>query len=224
MDTWFYFFYTIAYVVLLVWGGQGLQKHDLFKWTSVVYLVVLALIYDNGIMAIGKWIGEGNTLENLNLARYWSHGLITPLLVLFSVGTLKESGVRFAQKKWVSLIAVLYTIAAIVVEFVTEISGLELEPEKEFGVLRYVSVEEGSGPPIMILLVTVILLIASAILWKKTKWAVFFIGAVIMTIGSAVPIQVESGAVTNAFELVLLFSLIWTKKRLLSNKLHANKK
>lgn len=146
MDTWFYFFYTIAYVVLLVWGVQGLQKHDLFKWTSVVYLVVLALIYDNGIIAIGKWIGEGNTLENLNLARYWSHGLITPLLVLFSVGTLKESGVRFAQKKWVSLIAVLYTIAAIVVEFVTEISGLELEPEKEFGVLRYVSVEEGSGP------------------------------------------------------------------------------
>ena len=221
MDTWLYLFFTIAYVFLLIWGIQGLKKHDFTTWTSVVYLVIIALIYDNGIMAIGKGIGEGDTLENLNLARYWSHGLITQLLVLFSVGTLKESGVSWVKKKWVSILAVLYTLAAIVVEFVTEIFGLELEPEKQYGVLRYVSVEEGSGPPVMILLVTLILLVASAVLWKKTKWPVFFIGAVIMTIGSAVPIPVESGAITNAFELVLLFSLIWTKKRLIAKKLHA---
>lgn len=221
MDTWLYLFFTIAYVFLLIRGIQGLKKHDFTTWTSVVYLVIIALIYDNGIIAIGKWIGEGDTLENLNLARYWSHGLITQLLVLFSVGTLKESGVSWVKKKWVSILAVLYTLAAIVVEFVTEIFGLELEPEKQYGVLRYVSVEEGSGPPVMILLVTLILLVASAVLWKKTKWPVFFIGAVIMTIGSAVPIPVESGAITNAFELVLLFSLIWTKKRLIAKKLHA---
>ncbi|WP_277585342.1 hypothetical protein [Psychrobacillus antarcticus] len=41
-----------------------------------------------------------------------------------------------------------------------------------------------------------------------------------MTIGSAVPINIESGAVTNAFELFLIFTLIWTKRRLLTNKLH----
>ena len=73
----------------------------------------------------------------------------------------------------------------------------------------------------MILLVTLVLIVTSAILWKKTKWPVFFIGAIVMTIGSAVPINVESGAVTNAFELFLLFTLIWTKRRLIRDKLQS---
>lgn len=48
----------------------------------------------------------------------------------------------------------------------------------------------------------------------------FFIGAVVMTVGSAVPINVGSGALTNAFELFLIFTLIWTKRRLISNQLN----
>jgi len=72
----------------------------------------------------------------------------------------------------------------------------------------------------MVLLVTLILIVASAILWKKTKWPFFFIGAIVMTIGSAVPINVESGAITNAFELFLIFTLVWTKRRLLTNQLY----
>ena len=41
-----------------------------------------------------------------------------------------------------------------------------------------------------------------------------------MTIGSAVPINVESGAVTNAFELFLIATLIWTKRRLITKQLY----
>jgi hypothetical protein len=72
----------------------------------------------------------------------------------------------------------------------------------------------------MVLLVTLVLIVASAILWKKTKWPVFFIGAVVMTIGSAIPLNIESGAVTNAFELFLIFTLIWTKRKLIAKQLH----
>ena len=107
-----------------------------------------------------------------------------------------------------------------VFEFSVEVVGLELEVVKEYGVISYSNVEEATGPPIMVLLVTLILIVASAIVWKKTKWPVFFIGAVVMTIGSAVPINVESGAVTNAFELILIFTLIWTKRRLITKQLH----
>lgn len=55
---------------------------------------------------------------------------------------------------------------------------------------------------------------------EKTKWPIFFIGAIVMTIGSAVPLNIESGAVTNAFELFLIFTLIWTKRRLITGQLH----
>ena len=220
MDTFLYFLYAALYAILLIWGLYGIRKHDLARWTSVIYIVILPLIYDNLLLATGKWIGEGELLESINFARFCLHALITPLLVMYSVGTLRESGIEWAQKKWLVLVGILYTVGLIVLEFSLEVFGLELEVVKEYGVVSYSNVEEATGPPIMVLLVTLILIVASAILWKKTKWPVFFIGAVVMTIGSAIPLNVESGAVTNAFELFLIFTLIWTKRRLITKQLY----
>lgn len=104
-------------------------------------------------------------------------------------------------------------------ELIVETIGLKLIPIQEFGVLRYGTIEEASGPPLMILFVTLILILCSVVLWVKTKWVLFFIGVFIMTIGSAIPINVESGAVSNAFELFLIFTLIWTKRKLIQNKI-----
>lgn len=220
MDTFLYFLYAALYAILLIWGLYGIRKQDLARWTSVIYIVIMPLIYDNLLLATGKWIGEGELLESLNFSRFCLHALITPLLVMYSIGTLRESGIEWAKKKWLVILGILYTVGLIVLEFSIEVMGLELEVVKEYGVISYSNVEEATGPPIMVLLVTLILIVASAILWKKTKWPVFFIGAVVMTIGSAVPINVDSGAVTNAFELVLIFTLIWTKRRLITKQLH----
>jgi hypothetical protein len=216
----FIFSYATLYAVLLIWGISGIRKTDVRKWTSVIYIVILPLIYDNLILATGKWIGEGELLESLNFARFCLHALITPLLVMYSVGTLRESGIEWAQKKWLVLVGLFYTVGLIVLEFATEVFGLELEVVKEYGVVSYSNVEEATGPPIMVLLVTLVLIVASAILWKKTIWPMFFIGAVVMTIGSAIPLNIESGAVTNAFELFLIFTLIWTKRKLIAKQLN----
>lgn len=51
---------------------------------SVIFLVGLGLVYDNALIAVGKFIGEGTLLEALNLARYWSHAFLTSLLILFA--------------------------------------------------------------------------------------------------------------------------------------------
>jgi hypothetical protein len=45
----------------------------------------------------------------------------------------------------------------------------------------------------------------------KQKWPWFFAGTVLMGIGSAVEFPVESAAIVNAFELILLLSLLATK-------------
>ena len=220
MDTFLYFLYAFLYTVLLIWGSYGISKHDLAKWSSVIYIVILPLIYDNLILATGKWIGEGELLESLNFSRFCLHALITPLLVMYSLGTLQESGIEWTKKKWMAIVGILYTISLIVLEFSIEVVGLEIEVVKEYGVVSYSNVEKATGPPIMVLLVMFILILASAIIWKKTKWPIFFIGAVVMIFGSAVPINIESGAVTNAFELFLIFTLIWTKRRLITGQLY----
>lgn len=220
MDTFLYFLYTFLYTALLIRGLYGIRKQELAKWSSVIYIVILPLIYDNLILATGKWIGEGELLESLNFSRFCLHALITPLLVMYSIGTLRESGIEWAKKKWLVIVGIIYTIGLMVFEFSVEVVGLEIEVVKEYGVVSYSNVEEATGPPIMVLFVTLILIVASAIVWKKTKWPIFFIGAIVMTIGSAVPLNIESGAVTNAFELFLIFTLIWTKRRLITGQLH----
>lgn len=219
MDSLIFGLYAIAYVILLFWG---LRTHKKWTLSSVIFLVVVALIYDNAIYALGTVIGEGSFLKNLNLLRFWFHAFITPTLILFSIASMREVGIKWAQQSWVLLLSVLYTIAAIIVEYRTELNGLVLQASQEYGALSYSSVEEASGPPIMILMVLLALLVAGIILWWKAKWPWMFIGTVIMTIGSAISFEIGSNAVTNAFELILLFTLIWTKKQLDLNKLYAH--
>ncbi|MGM9949923.1 MAG: phospholipid phosphatase [Lysinibacillus sp.] len=210
--------FAIAYVLLLIWG---LRTHKKWTFSSVIFFVVVALIYDNAIYALGILIGEGALLESLNLLRFWFHAIFTPTLILFSVMTMREAGIKWAQKAWVVWLGVIYAIAAMIVEYMMEINGLVIEASEEYGALSYSSVEEASGPPMMIMMVLVALVIAGIMLWWKAKWPWMFVGTVIMTIGSAVPFNIESNAVTNAFELILLFMLVWTKKQLDQEKLKA---
>lgn len=211
MDTILYFLFTAAYIGLVIWG---LSRQRSWNFMSFIYLVLLGLIYDNGMIALGKFIGEGPLLENLSLLRFWSHALLTPTLVLFSYGTLREAGVEWSRKRIIGVAVILYTVALIGIELLFETVGMELALEKEYGVLRYVSADPASGPPIMVLLVSVVLIAAGAVLWKKRGWKWMLVGAVVMTIGSAVPIPVDSSAATNAFELFLLTTLVWTKVHL----------
>lgn len=211
MDTFLYFFFVAAYIGLLIWG---LKNQKTWNMMSLVFLIILGLIYDNGIIALGRFIGEGTLLEVLSIPRFWTHALLTPLLVLFSWGALNWAGVKWVKKRAFLAGAILYTLALIVIEIILETSNLYLEIAKEYGVLRYVSAEPASGPPIMVLLLIVVLIFTGALVWKKAAWKWMLIGSVVMIIGSAVPIPVESSAATNAFELFLLFMLVWTKVHL----------
>lgn len=56
-----------------------------------------------------------------------------------------------------------------------------------------------------------IVVVVGAMLWKKERWPWLLVGAVVMTVGGAVQLPVASGAVTNAFEPILLGSIIATK-------------
>ncbi len=218
MDSFIFGFFALAYVFLLIWG---LRTHKKWTFSSVIFFVVGALIYDNTIYALGILIGEGALLESLSLLRFWFHMLFTPTLILFSVMAMSEAGIEWAQKAWVVWLSVVYAIAALIVEYVTVLNGLTLEVSEEYGALSYSSAEEASGPPMMIILVLIALVIAGIMLWWKAKWPWMFVGTVIMTIGSAIPFDIGSNALTNAFELLLLFTLVWTKKQLDLGKLRA---
>ncbi len=205
MDPYIFGFFAIAYILIFVWG---LIKHQKTA-SAILFLVIIALIYDNGILALGHVIGEGQLLEYLSYGRFWLHALFTPTLILFSLYIMREANIRLAHKGWVGYVFSILMIVAIVLQYILDLRGLKLSLHEPYGVLSYASSQEASGPPMMILLVMVTLFIAAiTLVWRKWWW--MLVGVVVMTIGSAIPIDIESNAMTNALELFLIATLMLT--------------
>lgn len=216
MDSGIYAFFTIGYVILLLMGFYRANQTGLFTLGNLLVFVTMGLVYDNGVIAIGKWIGSGSFLEKLSFYRFLFHALFTPMLVLFSYYVIRESGVRWAKSKSAKRSFIAFTVLLIVLEIVTETKDVKLKVEEKFGALRYVNAESG-GPPLMVLITIIPLLAAGFYILKRQHWIWMLAGAAIMTAGSAIPLELNSTAVTNAFELILLISL-WATKFYLDQK------
>ncbi|WP_200410857.1 hypothetical protein [Virgibacillus salexigens] len=210
MDTLLYFLYTIIYLILLICVVRSPFSQNNWSLRSFIYLVLLGLVTDNSIIAVGRFIGEGMFLEYLNLSRYWIHALITPTLVLFSFGILKPFNLRIFQHKAAFMVTLLFTMLLIIFELFTETIPLHLKPLWEYDVLRYVPIESESGPPFMILFVTLCLLIVGIILSVRINWIWMLMGALLITLASVIPIPLNSSAITNGFELFLMLTLVLT--------------
>ncbi len=210
MDTILFAAYALAYVVLLAWGVALAARHGWWTPANIPLLVVAGLVYDNTVLAAGRVIGEGALLEGLNYGRFWIHALVTPLLVVFAWHAVARTGASWARTRPAAAVAVLVTAGLVVLEL-THVVGLELTARTEHGILSYAEAETSGGPPIMVLVVGLVLLAAGVLVWRRQRWVWLLVGTLLMLVGSAVPVPVESGAVTNAFELVLLTSILATK-------------
>lgn len=210
-DTLLFAGYALGHAVLLAWGIRLAMQHGWATAANVWLLVVAGLTYDNGLLALGKVLGEGSLLESLSLGRFWIHALVTPLLVLFAWHAAKRSGVGWAATPPAAAAAVGATVALIILELVTVVLPLEVEARREYGVVSYTDVSSADGPPLMVLFVAAALIVGGFVVWRRQGWPWLLVGAGLMTIGSAVEVPVESGAATNAFELVLLTAIVATK-------------
>ncbi|WP_079507738.1 hypothetical protein [Mesobacillus jeotgali] len=218
MDPYIYALYSLIYLFLFLWGLKSSIKNGFILLMNVLLLVTFGLIYDNLVLALGSLIGEGTFLKTMNLLRFWFHALFTPLLILFSwAAASKTTDISWIKGRGGLLFAAFLTIAMIISELVQNTLGIKLVPDRSNGVLSYDSAAS-HGPPIMIIGVTVTLLIAGFILWIKRKWKWMAIGVILMGIGSAVPLPLESDAATNGFELILLLSLWATNDYLEKNR------
>ncbi|MBM4764396.1 hypothetical protein [Bacillus sp. B15-48] len=209
MDTILSFTYSFAYLVLIVWGIFLAKNYGWLTSANVIMLVNAALFYDNFILAIGKFIGEGNTLENLNYPRYLLHAVFTPILIIFAWDSLKRADIQWVQKKSSRYIALLLYVGLVVYSFFTIVWNLELKAKWEYGILSYEKVGKHGG--LMIFIITASLIIASIFIWRRQKWPWLFFGNIVMVIGAILMSKVKSGAVMNGFELILMISITATK-------------
>lgn len=210
MDTVLFLGFSAAYLLLLAWGIALLVRRGRVIVSDAALLVLAALVYDNAVLGLGSSIGEGAGLEVANAARYWLHAFVTPLLVLVAWEMVRRAGVRWAKTTRALIMALALTVALIIYEVVVGAASARLIADREYGILSYSNENAPDGPPIMVLVVAVALLVAGVYLWKRQGWPWLCLATVLMVIGSGVPIPVPSGAITNAFELMLLIGVVAT--------------
>ncbi len=208
IGTLIYSLYTLAHTATLVWAVSlfGRSPH---LGLALVILVLAGLIYDNLIITIGKFIGQGTLLETLNKGRYWCHGLLSPLLLCFAVQVLHLARVPWDQAIWSDRAAWALTLGLIAIEVQTRMLNLNLKPITFAGTLRYKEVVPSKEIPVILVIVLVGAI--GAIVWHPLHWSWMFWGAVVMLLGSAVPTTTKAGpSIGSAVEVLFGISLVAT--------------
>lgn len=210
MDSVIFAAFAAAYMLLAAWGVSMVARRRRLIPSDLALLVVVGLVYDNAVISLGTIIGEGDLLEMLNAGRYWLHAFVTPLLVLVGWHVLVRADERGMRSVAARVVAVVLAAALIAYEVVVGAVAMELVPRSEYGALTYANDNAPDGPPVMVLIVAAVLLVAGVSIAIRQRWPWLLVGTVLMVIGSAIPLPMESGAVTNAFELLLLISVLAT--------------
>ncbi|UTR12623.1 hypothetical protein MM300_10285 [Evansella sp. LMS18] len=209
MDTFIYFSLAVMYALLLTAGIYFAIKERWHLFSAFLLIVIAALLYDNSILATGRYIREGTLLESLNFLRYWMHVFFTPLLILFAWQILRAAGVSWSMNR-LAVYGVVFVTGFIIITESIPLLDLSLEPVWQQGVLSYKRVSS-SGGPFMMMAVSLSILIASIILWRRQKWIWLFAGLIGMGVVGVLSIPFESKAAGNISELVLILSLFATQ-------------
>jgi hypothetical protein len=197
----------LAFVILAI----RLYQRNRSIYTAIAAAVIFGLFYDNLVIGIGSFMGEGQPLQTLNAGRFAIHALITPMLIMFAVATAQRLGIGWAQKPAAFAALGLLTVLMIALGVYTDIIDLALAVEKEAGTLRYIN-SNTAGPPIPAIITILVMIVVGAFVWRKHKWAVLCVGAILMFIfaGAGASILLLS----NIGEVLFAGSILWTDYKL----------
>ncbi len=178
--------------------------------------ILFSTIYDNVILFSGRFIGEGNLLENLSQGRYFLHYAFVPLLIVVAIELAFASGAKWANQI-VRVLSWLLAFGIAGYDLVTRFIGLELTPETFAGVLRYVPLITPDTPitqiiPISTILINVFVCLIGIGIWvRANNWSWLFVGSIIALIGNALPSAKYGPLLGSAAECFLVLGLLLTQ-------------
>jgi hypothetical protein len=183
-------------------GGLGL---------ALLAAVLVGICYDTLLIASGRLIEAGPLLRTLNWPRFLLHALLTPLLLVAVVDLARRCALPWAQQRSVWIAVWALTVSLIALGIVTDVIGLELEPQRFAGTLRYA--EEVTVPPIATIAVIGVLLVLSGLFWRGTRWPWLFAASGLVLASGGVPVALAGPVLTSGTEIVLLGSLLAAERR-----------
>ena len=173
-------------------------------------LPIAAVVYDNLIIALGSYIGEGPLLEALTIPRFVGHALFTPIWIVAGV-ELALRAKAFAEHERMLRIGswVLYGFM-VVIGLLNEVVFFQGELVTEGDVLYYTNVGRVLTPPPPSLTMLLVLLVCGAIVFWRTRWPWMLLGALVVLASQVVRADAAAFVWINSAEVVLSAALVAT--------------
>ncbi len=209
-------------MITIILLGYGLIQCTLlaysFQWQShkplrllLLRTMLVGMIYDNAIVALGPWCIGADWYEWANRLRFLLHSGVLPFLTLFALSIMVDSNILVANHKMLRGFLWLFTLAALSYGLLHEVIMLELEPKDAMGYSKLGSVSK--LPPIATILTNIAVLPMAAAVWRKGQWPWFFVGALfIFLLNGSTGAQPWGFIAGNFGEVIFILALLKTER------------
>lgn len=207
---------AILFIALQLFFIKTMRKTLYLEGTLMI--VILGLIYDTIVVSVGSILGESELLHSLNFGRFIIHAFFTPLLIPAGMTLLNFYRTERGKAKLVpSYVTWGITIAFIFFSIFTHLLGITLEPRYFDGLLYYTQSHTAtkSFPYASVAVVVICIGLGGAVFQEshKKSWYLL-VGGIIIFILSALPSSIFGLVFGSLGELILLFSMVWTFRKI----------
>jgi hypothetical protein len=198
---------TLASSGLLVWGTSMLQGSPHLS-LLLLLLVITGMVYDNLVIALGRWVCCELWRKSLNGVRFLSHHLLLPFLVVAGIGEVQRSGLSWGVLSGLEGGAWALTTVLIAFGIHCHWRGLDLTLVEEGGTWRYTAQRLSPLPAILI---TTWLLGIGLFLWWHNQWPWLGVGSLAVFVVHGLPKGRLGSLLPAGMEWVLMVSLLLTE-------------
>ena len=209
-----YLIITSALFILLICTAVMFYRSP--SWALAMFLPIMVwLIFDPLVLSLGNVLGEGGLLYALTVLRYLLHVVIAPFLLIVVLDQLRRAGYKALEHPLATILTGLIIIVLVFYGIVTVKSSWEIGLEATIieGIKRYKE-NEPLGFPIATMITYVLVLLASVLIFLKTRIYWLMPGAILMLLALLIPETIIQPSVLATMSIVLALGFLITEKKL----------
>ena len=98
MATLIFSLYALAHFAKAVFALRIMRRYAA-PGALIIAMLSIGLVYDNGMIALGSFLGIGDTLEALSWPRFIMHALVTPVMIVAIIQIAVAGGVGWLSTR-----------------------------------------------------------------------------------------------------------------------------
>lgn len=209
--------YWMIVGVLFVFGiVAAIMFYKYPSWALAMLLPLMVwLLFDPLVLAVGNLLGEGSTLQTLTSLRYLLRALAMPFLLVVAFDQAKRARVKWMDDPLMMLGLGVVILGLIVLGLMNGYSGFSFEPVEIEGIKQY-QPDTPLGLPLASLATMGLITLFGVGIFLKTRAPWLLLGGVLMVVGLLVPVTALSfpSAILASISVVFVLCVLLIERHL----------